>query len=122
MDYVAKEVKRTGKTEQQVTDEILKVGQPSEKELKEWYEKNKARIPYPFEQIKGQITQFLQSEQAGTKKKEVIEKLVKEQKLKLAFAEPIQPTITINSGFPSKGNKKAKVQICRICGLPLPSL
>lgn len=121
MDYVAKEVKRTGKTEQQVTDEILKVGQPSEKELKEWYEKNKARIPYPFEQIKGQITQFLQSEQAGTKKKEVIEKLVKEQKLKLAFAEPIQPTITINSaGFPSKGNKNAKVQIVEFADYHCP--
>jgi protein-disulfide isomerase len=121
MDYVAKEIKKTGKSEQEVTDALLKVKEPTEKDLKDWYEKNKARIPYPFEQIKGQITQFMKSEQVGNAKKDFIQSLAKKEKLKLGFSEPTQPTIVINSsGFPSKGNKKAKVQIVEFADYHCP--
>lgn len=111
-DHVAAETKKTGKSEEEVINKLLGVKDPTEKELKDWYEQNKARIPYPFEQIKDQITRFMKSEKAGAKRNEFVEKLAKDKKFTLSIDEPKAPSLTINSkGYPVKGKTGAKVKI-----------
>jgi protein-disulfide isomerase len=111
-DHVNQISKKTGKSADQVSNDLLQIKEPTEGELKQWYEANKARIPYPFDQIKGQITQFLMSEKSAGKKMDFVQKLAKEKKLKFSFKAPTAPTISINSkGFPVKGKKGAKLKI-----------
>lgn len=111
-EHIKELAAKQSKTEAQVSNDLLGVKEPTEDEMKKWYEENKARIPYPYDSIKDQITKFLKAEQAGNKKTAFLEKLKKEKNFKLALKSPEQPVIKINSeGFPVKGKKGAKIQI-----------
>lgn len=111
-DHVNSIVKKSGKSVEKVTKDLLGIKDPTEKELKDWYEANKARIPYPFDTVKDKIVQFLTNEKSMAKRLAFVQKLAKDKKFKLAFKSPTAPVINIASeGYPMKGKKGAKLKI-----------
>ncbi len=119
--YLAEEAKKKGKSEDDIRKEVLKISTPSESEMKSWYEANKARIPYPYEKINGEIAKLLSSEQAQGKKKEIVDRIKKEGKFKLALTAPQAPVFSINTdGYPSKGKKGSKVVLVEFADYQCP--
>lgn len=62
--YVADQVKKTGKSKDVVEAGLFPTKEPTDKEVKTWYESNKERLPpgYQLEQIKNDIKTLLKTE------------------------------------------------------------
>lgn len=119
--HIAELAKSRKKTPQEVEKEIIKVKEPSDSDAKAWYEKNKDRIPYPYEQIKGEIKRLISAEQTQAKRQEVVARLKKEGKFTIASAEPSAPVLQIDTlGYPVAGNPKAKVKIVEFADYQCP--
>lgn len=83
----------------------------SDKELKEFFESNKKRLPpnSKFEEMKPQLTQYLQMQGAQKSFQEALKKLKDSKKYRILTKEPIPPKVSINfEGFPTLGPKDAK--------------
>lgn len=119
--YAAEKAKASGKPVDEVVKELVKAKEPTEKELKDFYEKNKNRIPYPYEQIKAQIVRFVTQQKQQDAKKDLLAKIKKEKGFKMLVAKPIAPKVDINTkGFASRGNKKASVTIVEFADYNCP--
>ena len=95
-----------------VEEKLLQVPEPSEKEIKQWYDKHKAHIPYEFNLVKGQLSANLKREAQMNKKKEIIEKLKKQYKFSMASTAPKDLILSIDAeGFPVKGADQPSVTI-----------
>lgn len=95
-----------------IREEMTKVSDPSEQELKKFYEENKKRIPYPYDQIKDKLTRFWQD----TQKREKFEKILDQAKTSKSFGfvslaqEPQAPKMEVNiAGKPSQGTGKVTI-------------
>lgn len=105
--YATEKAKAAGKPVEDVMKNLVKAKEPTEKELKDFYEKNKSRIPYPFDQIKPQIVRFVTQQKQQDAKKDLLAKIKKEKGLKMLVAKPIAPKVDINTkGFASRGKGK----------------
>lgn len=94
---------------------------PSEKELKEFYQQNKHRIPYEYEKAKPQIQRYLTSKKNNEKRELYLQKAKKAGKYTLIVSKPTAPTFTINiDGLPTKGATKAKVTIVEFSDYQCP--
>ena len=115
------EVKRTGSTRAKVEEDFTKVKEASDKEAKDWFDKNKDRIPYPFEQIKGEIKKLLANEKIQEKRTKVVADYKKKNNFSPAATEPAAPVVQIASdGFPSMGPATAKVTIVEFADYQCP--
>jgi protein-disulfide isomerase len=105
----------------EVEKDLLKIKDPSDSDAKSWFEKNKDRIPYPFEQVKGEIKRLLVAEQSQTRRQELVQKLKKDGKFSLLAQEPVAPSITINTlAYPVKGNASSKVTVVEFADYQCP--
>jgi len=119
--YVAEETKKTGKTKAQIEEDFAKTKDPSEGEMKAWYEKNKERIPYPYEQIKDEVKKFLVNEKIVEKRTKLLEDLKKKGGFSLAISEPVAPVMQVaTEGYPVKGGATAKVHIVEFADYQCP--
>jgi protein-disulfide isomerase len=121
--HIEAQVKKSGKTRQEVEEKMFAVKEPSDKEAKKWFEENRHRMPpqYSFEQIKADIKRLLQGEQQKGMRTKLVNKLKKDQKIEIAFAKPEPPKVELNvDGFPSKGAKKPKVTIVEFADYQCP--
>jgi protein-disulfide isomerase len=110
-----------GKSLSSVKASELKVKSPSAKQIKEFYEKNKHRIPYPLEQVKGEIIKLLNQELVNNKKKSLIEKVSRDKKVKIYLKQPNAPKLNLAvKGFPKKGKAGAKLQIVEFADYQCP--
>lgn len=115
--------KKDNKSRAKIEEELFQVKEPTEQEIKEWYETNKNRLPpnYKLEQIKSDIANLLKQEQRKKTRDDVLAKLRKDGRLELGFAMPVAPEITISTdGFPSKGSDKAKLTIVEFADYQCP--
>lgn len=121
--YIDAEVKSRNKPRADVEEDILKVPEPNDKALSDWYEANKSRLPpqYKLEQIRDDIRKLLKQEGKKKVREELVQKLRKEGKLELAFKAPVAPTVGIAiDGMPMKGPKDAKVTIVEFADYHCP--
>ncbi|MBF0442102.1 MAG: thioredoxin domain-containing protein [Oligoflexales bacterium] len=110
--YLQDEAKKKKKTKEQIEQELFKAKKPTEKDAKAWYEKNKERIPYPYDKIKDEIIRIIESEEGRNKKAELLNKIKSKRQFSLILSAPEAPVAEIKSdNFPTKGNKGAKVKI-----------
>jgi protein-disulfide isomerase len=99
----------------------LKVKSPSAKQIKDFYAKNKHRIPYPLKQVKGEIIKLLKQELVSSKKKSLIKKVSREKKVKIYLKQPNAPKLSLSvKGFPKKGKTGAKLQIVEFADYQCP--
>jgi protein-disulfide isomerase len=121
--YVAEEAKKSGKSVDEATTKILDVKEPSDKDLKSWYEENKSKIPaqYKYDDIKGEITKIVKQERMKAKRDQVLDKIKKDQKFAMTMSEPDAPVVSVLvDGFPSKGSDQPKLTIIEFADYQCP--
>ncbi len=121
--YVADEAKKSNRTVEQVEAELFKLPEPTDDQVKDWYEKNKAMIPegYKFEQITGQIKTYIKDNGTKEKRDALVTQLRKDKGTEVSLVEPTAPNITLNvQGFPTKGKAGAKVVLVEFADYQCP--
>ena len=119
--YYSQEAEKKKLNKQQVEEQENKTGDISEKDLKKFYEENKARIPYPFEQVSGEIKNILQGQKRQENRSKLIEKALKATKSTIVLAEPTAPLVEIDtSPYHTFGKKGAKVKIVEFADYQCP--
>ena len=94
---------KQNKSIDKIYEETFKV-EVSEKELKDFYERNKDRISYPYDKAKPQLQRYLHNKKRSEKREAYIDDLKKEGKFQLLVAKPVAPVFKIaTAGFPTKG-------------------
>ena len=120
-EHIVSLSKKSGKSLMEVETELFSA-KVSEKEAKDWYESNKARLNgRDFDSIKNEINHYLSRQKMEDIKNDVLEKIKKERKFSMALKAPEVPTVEIDSrGFPEKGGKNAKVTIVEFADYKCP--
>jgi protein-disulfide isomerase len=122
-DYIADGAKKAGKPEKDFEDSLFKVSEPSDKEVADWFEGNKGRLPpnYTLDQIKGDIKTLLKGESKKKQREDLLAKLKKDGGFTLAVGEPVPPEFKIDAeGYPTKGPQAAKVRIIEFADFQCP--
>lgn len=119
--YIAEQAKKQKKPESALRAKLLNAKSPSEKDLKDFYEKNKSRIPYPYDSIKGEIRKMLVTESENKGKVKLLQKIEKEKGARVLVSKPKFPKVDLKvGGFYEKGSPKAKVQIVEFADYQCP--
>jgi protein-disulfide isomerase len=87
-------------------EELLGVAKPTEDEIKQLYEANKARLPQgmTYEQVKPDIEKFVTSQKMQAAVHEKMDALRAGGKFKLLLPAPVAPVVALDlKGFPAKG-------------------
>jgi protein-disulfide isomerase len=124
----AEAAKRSQKVEELINVEIeSNVIKPSDDDLKEFYELNKAQIPIPLEQAKPQLRDFIIEQQRSQYRNMLLRSLTKTYGVKVLI-EPLRVEVA-SAGFPSHGPANAPITIvefadfeCPHCGRMFPIL
>lgn len=120
-NYIEQQAKKQGKSREDVEKALFAAKEPTDKEVKDWYEKNKARIQYPFEQIKGEIARLIKSEGQNKIKQDLVAKIKKETKFEFLLSKPVIPIVKIDSaGYPVSGNEKSSVTVVEFADYQCP--
>ena len=103
-DQLKIDAKKANKTVDQMRADLLKNVEISEKELKQFYQDNKARIPYDYEKAKHQLTHYLQAQKRSARRDAYIAKAKEAGKYQLLLAKPIAPVFFYrHAGFSQQG-------------------
>jgi protein-disulfide isomerase len=111
------------KTKEEIEVEELKVKDPTEAQLKKFYEENKAKIPpnYTFDQVKGEIGRILSGQTRSEARTKLVNKIKKDRKFQFTLAEPAAPAVELRTaGFASAGKAGAKVKIVEFADYQCP--
>ncbi|MEA2206037.1 MAG: hypothetical protein QOE77_2813 [Blastocatellia bacterium] len=103
---------------------------PTEAEIKQFYDENRERIPGDLPSVRGQISQFLESQQQEKLEIALSERLRHGANFKVLLPEPQPPVQMISrDDDPARGDKNAAVTIieftdfqCPACGAVYPIL
>lgn len=125
---IAAEVKKTGKTADQLLAAAMGDSVPSEVEIAAWYNDNQGRLGgRTLDQVRSQISSFLAKDRRTQATTKLEERLRNEQGVKIAF-DPFRLTLA-NEGSPTLGKKDAPVTLvefsdfqCPYCQASAPTL
>jgi protein-disulfide isomerase len=95
-----------------------KVGEPTEADVKAYYEANKQRITQPYVQIASQIYKYLKSENYNRAKANFVDQL-KQSHGAATFLEPLRARVEI-AGSPSQGPVDAPVTLVEFSDFQCP--
>ena len=123
------ESRRTGKTEEQlVAAEMSGGGEPSDTEIKAWFDENQSRLGgRPLDQLRPQIAAFLRNQYRAEAATRLEDRLRAEHHVRVAF-EPYRLRFE-NDDAPTSGRKGAPVTLvefsdfqCPFCKLAAPAV
>ncbi|MBP9708729.1 MAG: DsbA family protein [Oligoflexales bacterium] len=121
--YIKEQAAKDKTTVEIAREKIFKAKAPSEKELKDFYEKHKDKIPpsYQFDMIKPQLVNLIEREKQEETKKELLKKIMANKGNKFLLSEPQAPKVEISTaGFPSKGKEDSKVVVVEFADYQCP--
>jgi protein-disulfide isomerase len=119
--HLDKEAERRKVGRDQLALELLQLQQPSEEELKAFYEANKAQIPAPYEQIKSQLSGYMMQQQIIRGRATLIDALQRQERYRVLAEIPQPPIAMIDTqGYPSKGSELAPVEIVEFADYQCP--
>jgi protein-disulfide isomerase len=111
----------SGKSRENLTQELFAVSPPDENVIASFYRENKAQIPYPLEQVRDQIRQMLMRQQIQTKQQSLVADAKGKYNFQLTLEKPIAPYAEISTdGFPSKGPADAKLTLIEFADYQCP--
>jgi protein-disulfide isomerase len=99
-----------------------KVPEPSDAEVKDLYEKAKAsgqQLP-PFEQVKGDIVQFVKNQKGQSAMSDYYEQLKKEQGIEVLLPPYEPPKVQVAAHGPAKGPETAPITIIEFSDYECP--
>ena len=120
---VAEAQKRGIGPEQILRTEITeKTKQPTDAEIRKFYDDNKARINNEFEQVKYQIASYLQEQNKQRLETELSARLRKGADIRWLVTEPQQPVQAVSTDDdPSRGDVNAPVTVVEFTDFQCPS-
>ena len=119
--YFKKLAEKSSKSASQIRKEKMQVAPPTDAKLKEFYEKNRSKIPYPFEQVKADLVRFVTDKSRGEKREAILAEIRKSGSYKVAIKRPKAPVVKIDTkGFYQKGKLGAKVKVVEFADYKCP--
>lgn len=121
--YFDAEATKTGKPRATLEAAELGVSEPTDKQVSEWFEANKSRIPpgYTLEKISGEIKGVLREQSTREKREALLAKLKSGKRFVLLLTEPEAPQVELHvQGFPVLGDAGAKVTVVEFADYQCP--
>lgn len=121
--WFTEEAAKQKTTVEKIQEKSFAVKDPSDAEIKAFYEKHKDRIPpnYTFDAIKPQLADVIKREKQNDKKKEILDKLYAKKTASITLVEPEAPQMTIDTlNYPSKGDQKSSITIIEFADYQCP--
>lgn len=128
--YISKLAEKSGKSIEEIHQELIKIDEVSAEEVQALYEQFKDRIGRPLEEVETNLRQELQGRKQKKAFVELIEKVKKETGFASKSAKLTVPTLTIDlNGYRFRGGEEAKVTVvefadynCGYCRLSKPEI
>lgn len=104
-----------------VKKKYLTMAEPTEKEKRDYLEKNKGVIPYSYDIIKDELASMMAENRQAEAEARILAEVEKTKGARYAFSlpEPIAVPITLD-GFPSKGPDHANIVIVEFADFTCP--
>ncbi|MEH6813725.1 MAG: thioredoxin domain-containing protein [Motiliproteus sp.] len=119
--YLQEKSAAEGKTVKQLQQQLLQVPKASEADIKAFYDSNRGRINAPYEQVKGRVAEFIQSQQQAAKEGQLLAQIMTEKGYRLKIYEAQAPRFEVaTEGYPFKGNPDAKVTMIEFADYQCP--
>lgn len=96
---------------------LMALSEPSEEEMKDFYERNKKNLPpdSSYEQIKPQLKQFLSNRSLSADVSKKVTELEEAGRLRFGFSAPVPPLVELPvTEYPSKGSASAAVTLVEV--------
>ena len=111
-DYLDELSLERGQTPEEIRMELLSVDTASNDEIKRFYNKHQAEIPYPLEEMKGEIIRHLYEIAQSERKQELLNRVKKRYRFKIEELPPVPPIYRFNkSNVPYKGAPEAEAEV-----------
>ena len=128
--YISKLAEKSGKTIEEIHQDLIKIEEVSAEEIKALYEQFKDRIGRPLEEVEANLRQELQGSKRQQAFAQLIEKIKKETGFVSKTSKPAVPTLAMDlSGYHFRGGKNAEITIvefadynCGYCRLSKPEI
>lgn len=119
--YVQEEAERQNKDVQAVQQTLMAVAEPTEEQLKGFYDANKARINGTFEQVKPELVNYLKRQLMAEKTQQLLTQIASDKGYSVQLPEPEQLRFEVTTeGYPSKGNPAAKITLVEFADYQCP--
>ena len=128
--YISKLAEKSGKTIEEIHQDLIKVEEVSAEEVKVLYEQFKDRIGRPLEEVEANLRQELLGRKQQQAFAQLIEKIKKETGFVSKVSKPAVPTLAMDlSGYQFRGGKNAEITIvefadynCGFCRVSKPEI
>ncbi len=118
LDKLARE---SGKSREEIRNELIDVEPISDEEVSRFYEINKAQISQPFHAIKDALKNALNRDRLGRAEQRLIDDLVNQGLLTVNLTPPEAPSVSLDlSGYPAKGPENAPITIAEFADYRCP--
>lgn len=119
--WLRDKAKAEGKTPEEYAAKALEVAEPSEKDLKKYYDENWEKIQKPYKEVKEELLGAVWAEKQQEKLKEVLKQIATENNYKVNLPQAEVPVFEITTtGYPSKGNVSAGVTLVEFADFQCP--
>lgn len=120
-EFVEHRAKELNKSPEEVKEELLAITEPTDQEVREFYEKNKKKIPYTYKQSKQELKEVIKSQQIYNKQADLLAMAEKWGEYRFLIPELEPPTADIDiSAQPFKGNEQADIIVVEFADYTCP--
>ncbi|MEH6814509.1 MAG: thioredoxin domain-containing protein [Motiliproteus sp.] len=119
--YLEQQMEKSGEDQETVVKRLFNPTPPTEQQIQQFFEQNKAKINVPLDQARNDIARLIAAAEQQKKEMELLAKLVSLEELEFNLNEPKAPFATIDTaGYPSKGPAQSGVTLIEFADYQCP--